>query len=202
MPCKIQILEDVFWESEVFIWWWLLLRKCLGVMCCSLLFHLVLWNFLSSKFCCLFVQLEGVDQTALLWPLQCAVCPSLQSKVLRYRFPSRCFLFCILVNHVTQLYNAGGAYLSAQDSWAGGAFCPPCRPPNHIILLGPFQSLWPGCSFQEKPGKEGGNSWNQLCTPHAHWGSLSTGKTLQTTLYSLHWRDFLELSRWLLQGKL
>lgn len=156
VPCKIQILEGVVWESEVFIWWRLLLRKCLNVMCCSLLFHLVLWNFLSSKFYWLFMQLEGVDQTALLWALQCAVCPSLPSKVLRRRFPYSC-LFFISVNHVTQLYNAGGAYLSAQDSWARGAFCPACRPPNHVTLFGPFQSLWPGCSFLVKTsGREGG----------------------------------------------
>lgn len=203
MPSKIQILEAVFRESEVFIWWRLLLGKCLGILCCSLLFHLVPWNFCLAN---------STDYSCSLkeWTkLPCSYLCCVQSaQAFPEKFTDRgslpaVFFFFSVINHVTQLYNAGEAYLSAQDSWVGGgAFCPACRPPNRITF-GPFQNLLPGCSFQVKPpDKEGGNSWNQFCTPPARWGSLSTGRTLQTTLFSLHWRDFLELSRCLLQGKL
>ncbi|OPJ83594.1 hairy/enhancer-of-split related with YRPW motif protein 1 [Patagioenas fasciata monilis] len=47
------------------------------------------------------------------------------------------------VHHVIQLYNTLGA------------FCPACRALSCATLLGPFQSLLPGCFLQEKPpGKE------------------------------------------------
>jgi len=49
MPSKIQKLEGVFCESEEFIWCKLLLRKCLGIVRCSLLLQLVPCSFFLQQ---------------------------------------------------------------------------------------------------------------------------------------------------------
>lgn len=104
---------------------------------------------------------------------------------------------CSSVYHITQPYNTARILQVPETAQHLGAFCLTYRALNHTAFLGPFQRLFQAAFFRRSLQERKGNSWMQFCTFLCSCLTVRPQhrKSLQTTLLSLCWQCFWEVSR-------
>lgn len=205
----IQAFESVIWESEEFIWRKPLWRKSLGILGHIHSNHLVQSIFIflqqihtnysysikaSTKWLCF-------DRAACSLPR-----PSLDPRVQRQRFSSSCALFFnISHNTAIQRSKSFSKCLKQLSTWRHSALL--IEPSITLRSLDLFRGFFQSAFFRRSLQERKGDSWMQFCTFLCCCfltGQPQHRRPLQTTLLSLCWKCFWEVSRQLvfLQGKL